>query len=168
MRQIAALKRAGLTLAGLALTVCLGSCSSARPSLGPATPGAPQLGALIPATADVVGMVHKGRLLCAHEDRASGVVYQFDIACRTSRVVYVKTEDPRFRSPEGLAIGDALARAAATPGASLRLVGSYCGVALPSGWVARPEARIAVENEEACAKILSESISYFNTRRLDP
>jgi hypothetical protein len=150
-------------MANLLLLVSLGGCASARPGLGPATPGAPQLGARIPATASVVGLVHKGRLLCAHEDSASGVVYKFDITCATSRVVYVKTEDPRFRSPEGLAIGDSLARASAIPQASFRFIDDSCGVVLPSGWVARPEARLHVETDEACAELLSEKIAFFDT-----
>ena len=122
----------------------------------------------MPDTSSEFGWAHKGRVLCGHWDKASGIEYQFDVVCGTSVVVFVKTEDPRFRSPEGFAIGDSLADAVATPGASLRPIEDSCGVVLPSGWIARPASRIAVERDEECTELLAGGIAYFETRYVGP
>lgn len=149
------------------LAIALGGCSVAASPRGAAGGTVPRMGTPMPAAASATGIVHKGRLLCGHWVEAGGVKYDFDVVCDSSIVVYVRTSDPRFRPPEGIAIGDSLQGAMAVPKASLGIVDGVCGVSLPSGWIARPGAGLE-SADESCNDLRSEPIAFFDTRYAGP
>jgi hypothetical protein len=88
------------------------------------------------------------------------VHYDFDVRCGSPIVVFVKTVDPDFRTPEGIAVGDSLEAAASIPGSQLGEWNDTCGVLLPSGWIARGER---AAEESSCQDRLGETILFFDT-----
>jgi hypothetical protein len=122
----------------------------------------PRLGESMPAGASVVAVEHKGRQLCTHWIRAGGVRYNFDVSCGASIVVYVQTDDPHFRTPEGIAVGDLFRKARSINGSMMDVIDGTCGIALPSGWIAR--LGLATETKSSCKERAGEPIGFFDTR----
>ena len=120
----------------------------------------PRPGVHIPAGASEMATIHAGGRLCTHWIEVAGVKYNFDVECGKSTVVYVQTKDPRFRTPEGISVGQALRDAASTPDAAFKRIDDRCGVQLLSGWVARVAP--VIEPRHTCEILLDEPISYFD------
>lgn len=157
-----------LTIVSACLLVAF--CSEGCSGLAARNPSArvePTIGAPMPVGSSTAGVVHKGGLLCRHTVEARNVNYEFDAVCKTSIVVYLQTRDLRFRTPEGVAIGSSLGDALKIPNAKLGMIDHDCGVALPSGWVARPQAGTEPDHE-SCSDLVSEPIAFFNTVYVDP
>ena len=93
-----------------------------------------------------------------------GIDFNFDVPCGTNRIVYVQTVDADFVTSEGLRIGASL-RDAVKAGGRVIPPGE-CGVALPSGWIARPPlgADTRGTTRIACEQLLEELIAYFDMR----
>lgn len=143
----------------LSLTLLVGCTGTTRGS------GAiPSVGALMPSGSSIMGFAHKGRTLCAHSVEVKGVLFDFDVRCGSPVVVYVKTLDPDFRTPEGIAVGDLLEVAATIRESQVGVWNESCGVLLLSGWIARGERG---DRELPCKDTLSEPIVYFDTPFLE-
>ena len=141
--------------------ILLVGCSAVTVSRPPRANLEPRLGAPMPIGSSMIAVVHKGRLLCSHWIQAGGVKYDFDVECGSVIVVYVNTYDSRFRTSEGIAIGDRLGKALSIEGSRLEIEGSGCGVLLPSGWLAR-SAR-SLDQAGSCDGLLDDSIAFFDT-----
>jgi hypothetical protein len=81
--------------------------------------------------------VHKGRTLCDHQVTVGEVAFSVDVPCGATRILWVSTNDPRFTTREGIAVGQDMEGVKKVPGARLLPDG---GVQLPSGWVAYPDS----------------------------
>ena len=107
--------------------------------------------------------VHRGGDFCAYSVVFNDVRYSIDVSCQNQDVVlYVQTNDPDFRSPEGLSTKSDI-QAALDNGGTL-LLGTECEVLLPSGWTARPDIDLPqyANKIEECSKVLGERIEYFD------
>ncbi len=88
---------------------------------------------------DVVGVVspiqtvHKGRARCANTVLVGEIRFSVDVRCGATRILSVRTTDPKFITADGIAIGHEMEAAKKVPGARLLPNGN---VQLPSGWVA--------------------------------
>ncbi len=122
----------------------------------------PRVGEPMPAGASIITIEQKDRTLCSQWIDASGVRYYFNVKCGGSTVVSVATLDPHFRSPEGLAIGDPFGSALSIKGSKLDIFDGSCGIALPSGWIARP-TDVTNRGRKFCLSQLSEPIDCFET-----
>jgi hypothetical protein len=91
-------------------------------------------GAHLPNWVSGLAIVHRGGTLCIHDATVSGVRFSLDVLCGTDHIVYVMTDDPKFRTAEGLAVDDEIAKAQAFPKAVQ--LGDSCDIKLPSGWTA--------------------------------
>jgi hypothetical protein len=79
-----------------------------------------------------IATVHKGRTRCAHEVMVGDVAFSVDVRCGTTRILSVRTSDPKFATSEGVAIGHDIEAVKQVAGARLLPDGE---VQLPSGWV---------------------------------
>ena len=95
----------------------------------------------------------------------NGIEFSFDSECGRNRVVYIQTNDKRFRTPEGIGVGVSLANALKLKGSRL-LKDDYdsCGVVLRSGWIARPNLSPGGE----CFNHLDAPIAYFGSKYIGP
>ena len=125
----------------------------------------PHVGESMPAGASVAAVEHKGRQLCTHWIRASGVRYNFDVSCGASIVVYAQTDYPHFRTPEGIAVGDLCGKALFINGSMMDVIDGTCGVALPSGWIAR--LGLATETKSSCKERAGEPSAFLTRALLD-
>jgi hypothetical protein len=91
-------------------------------------------GAHLPNWVSGLATVHRGGTRCAHQATVNGVLFYLDVPCGTDRIIFVMTGDPKFRTAEGLAVGDEIAKARAVPNAVQ--LGDSCDIKLPSGWTA--------------------------------
>jgi hypothetical protein len=143
-------------------------------NLACATPGSgpvPWPGQKVPRGASVVAVVHRGGDLCSRTITVNKIQYNFDTACGANVILYVQTLDKKFLSPEGLRVGRTL-REAVNAGGTVREdeKNGDCGVALPSGWIARPQLGRTTQGKTVtpCSEILDDKITYFDAELLEP
>jgi len=87
-----------------------------------------------------VSVVHRGDF-CALPVTLRGVLFSVDTWCDHRTIIAVSTDDQRFRTAEGLRIGDSYARALELGGKPLSDPGEPESVRMPSGWIARFAAK---------------------------
>jgi hypothetical protein len=84
------------------------------------------------ASVSPIATVHKGRTRCAHKVMVGEVSFSVDVRCGTTRILSIRTSDPKFTTAEGIGIGHDIEAARKVAGARLLSDGD---VQLPSGWV---------------------------------
>lgn len=148
------LRSLGSSLVLLGLLACA-SVTSREPS---------RVGFPMPPGSSSVAVVHKGGTLCSHWVESHGVKYSFDVQCGSTAVVFVETSDPKFRSPEGIAVGDKLSKALSVVGSTVGVFDESCGVSLRSGWIARSASP---STRDDCADVLNDLIERFETEYVE-
>ncbi len=79
-----------------------------------------------------VSFIHRAGDLCVATLAYGGIAYSTDKACRTGIVLSVETDDPHFRTPEGLRVGASVSSCLDAGGVLI----DTGDVVLPSGWMA--------------------------------
>lgn len=122
----------------------------------------PSLGSPAPEGSSALSIAHKGGELCSRFVVANGVEYNFDVECGKNTVLYIQTLDPKFSTPEGLAVGMKVEDALRAGGKLTSADG--CGVRLPSDWIARPPLEIGTfgKMRVPCDALVDEPIQYFD------
>jgi hypothetical protein len=81
-------------------------------------------------------MIHSAQIVDEFRLRIEGREFFLGVTSE-HRVWHIETRDAQFGTPEGIRVGDAVAKALSVPGASFhQLPGCFAYVRLPSGWAA--------------------------------
>jgi hypothetical protein len=85
-----------------------------------------------------IASVHQGGNLCAQEVSYKGHQFNIDRTCGQPKITYVQSFDESFATPEGVSVGDPIAKATSAGGV---LHQRECEVVLPSRWTAHGTGR---------------------------
>lgn len=97
----------------------------------------PSIGDALKTPEGAVALSFNGGTVHVYHFDVNGVEYFVDVKADSNVVTNISTRDSKFRTPEGIQIGDTWSKVKSSGGKVFFDENNICGLQLPSGWLCK-------------------------------